>query len=142
MEIFVGNLSFDITEKELRDAFEKHGAVASVKMLMNKETGRFRGISFVTMENDEQAQAAITALNGVELLGRAMKVDKTRPREERFSGFGGGFKPRKTFGADRRPRRFEGGGGRDGGFKRSEGGDRRPRRFEGEGGARFERDSY
>ncbi len=120
MEIFVGNLPFDISEQELSDVFAQHGTVTNIKMLTNRETGRFRGIAFVTMENEEQANKAIEALNGADLGGRPMRVDKTRPREDKFSGFGGGFnKPRGGgFGGDRRG----GGGGGRGGFG---GGDRR-----------------
>jgi len=116
MEIFVGNLPFDITEQEIKDAFAQYGEIASVKMLTDKMTGRFRGIAFVALVEDEKAQAAIVELNGKELKGRPMRIDKTRERENRFNGFGGGFKPRQggfrprqegfnpRFGAPRPPR--------------------------------------
>ncbi len=136
MEIFVGNLPFDITEQEIRDKFAECGAVSNVKMLMDKFSGRFRGIAFVTMDDETQAQSAVQALNGAELGGRPMKVDKSRDKEERFSGFGGGFKPRQ---GGYRPRNEDGSQPREGGFRpRGEGGfrprgDFRPR---GEGGFR------
>ena len=123
MEIFVGNLPFEITEQEIRDAFAAHGDVKSVKMLMDKFSGRFRGMAFVTMEDEAQASAAIAALNGADLGGRPMKVDKSRPREEgqrRFSGFGGGFSrnndPREG-GFGRQGGGGYGRGGRQGGFR-------------------------
>ena len=101
MEIFVGNLPFDITEQEIRDKFAECGAVSNVKMLMDKFSGRFRGIAFVSMDDEQQAQAAIETLDGAELGGRPMKVDRSRERTERFNGFGGEgeYRPRK-FGND------------------------------------------
>lgn len=96
MEIFVGNLPFDITEQEIRDKFAECGAVSNVKMLMDKFSGRFRGIAFVSMDDEQQAQTAIETLDGVELGGRPMKVDRSRERTERFNGFGGGFRPRNS----------------------------------------------
>ena len=133
MEIFVGNLPFDISEQELSDVFAQHGTVTRIKMLENRETGRFRGIAFVTMENEEQANKAIEALNNADCGGRPMRVDKTRPREDKVQGFGGGFnkprgggfKPRGGGFGDRR-----GGGGygeRRGGYndRRGGGDDRR-----------------
>ena len=113
MEIFVGNLPFDITEQEIRDKFAECGAVSNVKMLMDKFSGRFRGIAFVTMDDETQAQSAVQALNGAELGGRPMKVDKSRDKEERFSGFGGGFKPRQ---GGYRPRNEDGSQPRRGRF--------------------------
>ncbi len=100
MEIFVGNLPFSTTEQEVREAFAPHGEVASVKILTDKFTGRSRGMGFVVMDNEDQAKAAIAALNGTELGGRALRVDVSRPREPRNNG--GGFKPRGRF----KPRRF------------------------------------
>lgn len=94
MEIFVGNLPFDITEQEIREKFSECGAVSNVKMLTDKFSGRFRGVAFVTMDDDAQAQNAIASLNGADLGGRPMMVDKRRPRSGRFGGFGGGFSPR------------------------------------------------
>lgn len=104
MEIFVGNLPFDITEQEIRDKFAECGAVSNVKMLMDKFSGRFRGIAFVSMDDQAQAEKAVETLNGVELGGRPMKVDKSRERGDRFNGFGGGFQRQGG-------RRFSDGGG-------------------------------
>ena len=119
MEIFVGNLPFNITEREIIDTFAKHGEVSAVKMLKDKQTGRFRGIAFVTMPDDSQANVAIEALNNVELGGRPMRVDRSRERVRRFNGFGGGFRGSRrgggNFGSARsRPRKEFGGDGRGG----------------------------
>ena len=80
--IYVGNLSYDSNEQSLRDLFEQYGAVHSVKMIEDRETGRPRGFGFVEMESDG-AQAAIQALNGADLDGRALKVNEAKPREAR-----------------------------------------------------------
>lgn len=120
MEIFVGNLPFDITEQEIRDVFAKYGAISNIKMLTDKFTGRFRGIAFVTIDDDASAQKAIEEMNGADLGGRPMRLDRTRPREERFSGFGGGF--RKPFRRPYAPRRDF--GGQNEGGEGSEGGER------------------
>ena len=90
MEIFVGNLPFDCTEQDLRDVFSQYGEIASVKMLTDKFSGRFRGIAFVLMDDEEKALAAISGLNGKDFKGRPMRVDRSRQRS-RFNGFGGGF---------------------------------------------------
>ena len=78
MEIFVGNLPFDITEREILDAFAKYGEVSGIKMLKDKQTGRFRGIAFVSMPDDVQANAAIDALNNADLGGRPLREDRSR----------------------------------------------------------------
>lgn len=104
MEIFVGNLPFDITEQEIRDKFAEIGVVSNVKMLMDKFSGRFRGIAFVSMDDQAQAEKAVETLNGADLGGRPMKVDKSRERGDRFNGFGGGFQRQGG-------RRFSDGGG-------------------------------
>jgi RNA recognition motif-containing protein len=83
MNIYVGNLSFSLTESELRDAFAAHGEVSSAKILMDRETGRSRGFGFVEMPNQGEGEAAITQLNGKELGGRALRVNEARPRESR-----------------------------------------------------------
>ncbi len=90
MEIFVGNLPFDCTEEEIRGAFSPYGEVASVRMLTDRISGRFRGIAYVVMNGDAEAASAIENLNGKDLKGRPMRVDKSRPRT-RFNGFGAGF---------------------------------------------------
>jgi RNA recognition motif-containing protein len=87
-KLFVGNLSFDVTENDLQDTFAQYGAVTEVNLMMDRSTGRSRGFAFVTMATDEAAQAAIAALNGADLRGRALTVNVARPRTE--GGGGGG----------------------------------------------------
>ena len=89
-KVFVGNLSFNITENDLQDAFAAHGTVIEANLMMDRATGRPRGFGFVTMSTPEEAQKAIEALNGKELGGRALTVNIARPREERTGGGGGG----------------------------------------------------
>src|SRR5688572_27627183 len=90
-KLFVGNLSFDTTENDLQDTFAAHGTVLEANLMMDRLSGRSRGFGFVTFSTPEEAQAAINALNGVELDGRALTVNIARPREEsRGSGSGGG----------------------------------------------------
>jgi RNA recognition motif-containing protein len=86
MNIYVGNMSFDITEEALREAFGKYGEVSSARMIQDRETGRPRGFGFVEMSDDEAAKKAIEGLNGTELGGRALTVNEARPK----SGGGGG----------------------------------------------------
>ena len=81
-KLYVGNLAYTSTESEIRELFEAHGEVESVNVIKDRETGQGRGFAFVEM-NDEGAQAAMEALNGVELGGRALKVNEARQREER-----------------------------------------------------------
>lgn len=83
MNIYVGNLSYGMSEQELRDAFADYGEVASVKILTDRETGRSRGFGFVEMPNQSEGEAAITQLNGKEVSGRALRVNEARPRERR-----------------------------------------------------------
>src|SRR2546426_8626858 len=99
-KLFVGNLSFDITENDLQEAFAAHGTVVEANLMMDRTTGKPRGFGFVTMSTPEEAQKAISALNGATVGGRALTVNIARPREERPSGGGGG-------------REYGGGGGRD-----------------------------
>ncbi len=89
-KLFVGNLSFNITENDLQDAFAVHGTVIEANLMMDRATGRPRGFGFVTMSTPEEAQKAIQAMNGKELGGRALTVNIARPREERPQGGGGG----------------------------------------------------
>src|SRR3989454_11864838 len=89
-KLFVGNLSFNITENDLQDAFAKHGTVVEVNLMMDRATGRARGFGFITMSTPEEAQKAIEAMNGAQLDGRALTVNVARPREERPRGGGGG----------------------------------------------------
>ena len=86
-KLFVGNLSFNTTENDLQDAFAAHGTVTETKLMTDRESGRPRGFGFVTMSTPEEAQAAIDALNGRDIDGRALTVNAAKPREER-SGSG------------------------------------------------------
>ncbi len=83
MNIYVGNLSYSLSEEELRDAFAAHGDVSSVKILSDRETGRSRGFGFVEMPNQSEGETAIEQLNGKDLGGRALRVNEARPRERR-----------------------------------------------------------
>jgi RNA recognition motif-containing protein len=83
MNIYVGNLSHDVTEDELRQAFAAHGEVASANIISDKFSGQSRGFGFVEMPKNDEAQAAITALNGTDLKGRPLNVNEARPRNDR-----------------------------------------------------------
>jgi RNA recognition motif-containing protein len=83
MNIYVGNLSYGMSEDELRDAFGAFGEVSTVKILMDRETGRSRGFGFVEMPNKSEAETAIAQLNGKDLGGRALRINEARPREQR-----------------------------------------------------------
>jgi len=91
--IFVGNLSFNTNEDELRQAFESYGQVERVSILTDRDTGRSRGFGFVEMTNNEDGEKAIAALNGAQLGGRTINVNEARPKTER-SGGGGGSRDR------------------------------------------------
>ena len=82
MKIYVGNMPYEMTEDDLRKAFEAHGQVDSVAVITDKFTGRAKGFGFVEMPNGAEAQAAIDALNGKDFMGRALKVNEARPRAE------------------------------------------------------------
>jgi RNA recognition motif-containing protein len=103
--IFVGNLNFKATEEGVRSLFERYGAVNSARIMTDRETGRSRGFAFVEMENEQEANNAIQALNGYSLDGRALNVNEARPKPER--GFGGG----SGGGGGRGPGGHRGGGG-------------------------------
>ena len=90
MDIYVGNLSFDASEDDVREAFAAFGSVDSVKIIMDRETGRPRGFAFITMSDSSEANAAIESLDGSELLGRELRVREATPRPERPRGGGGG----------------------------------------------------
>ena len=90
MKLYVGNLSFETTENDLQDLFEQHGQVSEVALMMDRMTGKSRGFAFVTMNDKAQAEAAMAALNGKEVSGRALNVNEARPREDRPRGGGGG----------------------------------------------------
>ena len=92
-KLYVGNLSYNITEAQLRELFGAHGPVTGIDLIMDKFSGRPRGFAFVTMETNEAAAAAVQALSGKSMDGRALTVNEARPREERTvsSGrYGGG----------------------------------------------------
>ncbi len=91
-KLFVGNLSFNTTQNDLQDMFAAHGSVVETNLMMDRESGRSRGFGFVTMSTPEEAQAAITALSGKTVDGRALTVNIAKPREER--GGGGGSRNR------------------------------------------------
>src|SRR5690242_17294722 len=106
-KLYVGNLSYNIRDDELHQAFSQYGTVASAKVMMDRDTGRSKGFGFVEMGSDAEAQSAINGMNGQALDGRALVVNEARPREERPGGFGGGGGGRSGG--------FGGGGGRGGG---------------------------
>ena len=89
MKIYIGNVSFNTTEDQIRQAFENFGETTSVSMITDRDSGRPKGFGFVEMSNDEQGQAAIDGLNGTEFDGRSVKVNEARPRTEGGGGRGG-----------------------------------------------------
>ncbi|MEH2332672.1 RNA recognition motif domain-containing protein [Nostoc sp.] len=91
MSIYVGNLSYQVTEEDLKQAFAEYGTVNRIQLPTDRETGRPRGFAFVEMESDTQEQAAIDALDGAEWMGRDLKVNKAKPREERSNSSGGSW---------------------------------------------------
>lgn len=93
-KLYVGNLAFSVTSESLQDSFSGFGEVQSAKVMTDRETGRSKGFGFVEMGTDAQAQAAIDALNGKTMEGRALTVNVARPREERSGGGGGGYNNR------------------------------------------------
>jgi len=113
-KLYVGNLSFNTTENELQELFAQAGTVQEVSLMQDKFTGKSRGFAFVTMGSDEDAQNAISKLNGQTVEGRALTVNEARPREPRPPGGGG----RGGYGGG-------GGGGGYGGGRREGGGQRR-----------------
>ena len=104
MNIYVGNLSYEVTEEDLQKAFEGFGQTESVKIIKDNYSGRSKGFGFVEMSNNADAQSAINDLNDTEIKGRTLKVNKARPRTENRGGRGG-------YGGGRR-------GGRQGGGRR------------------------
>ena len=118
-KIYVGNLSFQATEDQVRDLFSEFGNIESIAMITDRETGRFRGFAFVEME-DSAANAAIKALNGKQVGDRELTVNEARPREERSGGGGGGYR---------------GGSGGGGGYRGGSGGSNRGRSDSGNRGS-------
>ncbi|WP_303922804.1 RNA-binding protein [Draconibacterium sediminis] len=90
MNIYIGNLPFNMGEEDLREIFEEYGEVASSKIIMDKFTGRSKGFGFVEMEDDSEANKAIEELNNAEVAGRNIKVNESKPRENNNRGGGGG----------------------------------------------------
>ena len=88
MSVYVGNLSYDATEEDIRTVFTEYGEVKRVQVPSDRETGRPRGFAFVEMETEEEETKAIEALDGAEWMGRNLKVNKARPREDRRGGGG------------------------------------------------------
>lgn len=110
--IFVGNLNFNATEEAVRGLFERYGAVNSARIMTDRETGRSRGFAFVEMENETEADQAISALNGYTMDGRALNVNEARPKPERSFGSGAGGGGGRFAGGGGGGRRPGGGGGR------------------------------
>jgi len=92
MNIYVGNVAYGLSDEDLKEAFEAYGTVESARVIKDRETDRSKGFGFVEMPEDDEARAAIDALNGVEIQGRAVIVNQARPREERPSS--GGYNKR------------------------------------------------
>lgn len=90
MNIFVGNLSFETRDDGLREAFAAYGAVDSAQVVMDRQTGRSRGFGFVEMPNNDEANQAVSGLNGADLGGRPLTVNEAKPRAPRTGGGGGG----------------------------------------------------
>ncbi|GMV97458.1 MAG: hypothetical protein AMXMBFR83_18160 [Phycisphaerae bacterium] len=119
-KLYVGNLSFKTTEEELHQAFAQHGQVSSVAIVTDRYSGKPRGFGFVEMPNDEEAQAAINAMNGADLGGRNLVVNEARPQERRSGGGGGGGRGRGYGGGGGGG--YGGGGGSGGYAERERGG--------------------
>jgi RNA recognition motif-containing protein len=117
MNIYVGNLSWNLKDQDLSDLFAPFGEVSSAKIVTDKFTQRSKGFGFVEMPNDDQAQAAIAQLNGSEVDGRNLVVNESRPKEGGSTGGGGGFKKR-SFGNGGGGGGFNRGGSGGGGFKK------------------------
>jgi RNA recognition motif-containing protein len=83
VNIFVGNLSWGVDDQALQDAFESHGEVESAKVILDRETGRSRGFGFVEMPNQAEAEVALEAMEGKDLMGRPLRCNESQPREQR-----------------------------------------------------------
>ena len=125
-KLYVGNLPYSATDDGLKTHFSSAGSVASVKIIIDRETGRSKGFGFVEMESDDGAQSAVSQLDGQEYEGRSLRVSEAKPQPERESRGGGG-----GFGGGRSGGGFGGGGGNRGG------GDRGDRGSRGGGGGRY-----
>jgi RNA recognition motif-containing protein len=129
-KLYVGNLSYNVTSSDLEQLFNQHGQVTSAQVINDRDTGRSKGFGFVEMASDEEAQAAIAAVNGQEHDGRSLTVNEARPKEDRGGGGGGGG-GRGGYGG--------GGGGGRGGYGGGGGGGRGG--YGGGGGGRGDRGS-
>ena len=121
-KLYVGNLSYSVDSSELQQLFGQHGTVTSAQIINDRETGRSKGFGFIEMATDEEADAAIAALNGAQHGGRALTVNEARPREERGGGGGGGGYGGGGGGGGRGG--YGGGGGGGGGRGGDRGGNR------------------
>jgi RNA recognition motif-containing protein len=108
-KLYVGNLSYDTSDSDLQRLFEEFGTVESAQVISDRDTGRSKGFGFVEMGSDQEAQAAISALNGKEVGGRALTVNEAKPREDRGGGGRGGYGGGRSGGGG-------GGGGGRGGY--------------------------
>jgi RNA recognition motif-containing protein len=120
MNIYVGNLSWTMTEEDLRSLFEQYGTVSSVKIIKDRETGRSKGFGFVDMPDDNEGQAALTNLYDSEVMGRKIIVNESQTKPNAGGG-GGGFKKR-SFGGGGGGGGYRKGGGGGGGYNRGGGG--------------------
>ncbi len=107
-KLYVGNLSYNVSSSDLEQLFAQHGTVQSAEVIADRDTGRSKGFGFVEMGTEDEAQAAISALNGQQHDGRALTVNEAKPKENRGGGGGGGGGGRGGYGGG-------GGGGRSGG---------------------------
>jgi RNA recognition motif-containing protein len=132
-KLYVGNLPYGVRDNDLEQAFGQFGAVASARVMMERDTGRSKGFGFVEMASEAEAQAAIQGMNGQPLGGRSLVVNEARPMEPRpprTGGYGGGFRSEGGFGGGHRDGGYGGGRNEGGGYGRGDGGGR------GEGGFR------
>ncbi len=127
-KLYVGNLSYDVTSSDLEQMFASHGSVQSAEVIQDRMTGRSKGFGFVEMASDDEATAAISAMNGQESGGRALTVNEAKPREDRGGGGGGGG--RGGYGGG-------GSGGGGGGYGGGGGGGRRGGSSSGGGGGGY-----
>jgi RNA recognition motif-containing protein len=114
-KLYVGNLAYTMSDSDLEKLFQEHGSVQSAQIIMDRDTGRSKGFGFVEMGSDQEAQAAIAALNGKEVEGRALTVNEARPKTEGGGGrggYGGGGGGRGGYGGGGRGGYGGGGGGR------------------------------
>ncbi len=97
MSIYVGNLSFDVTQEDLSSVFSEYGTVKRVYLPTDRETGRMRGFGFVEMESETDEDTAIETLDGAEWMGRELRVNKARPRENNRNSSGGGYRNKPSY---------------------------------------------